>query len=346
MKSDQPKFAAAELTSLQELTYQKLKDLIQDGSILPGERLFAAQVAKTFNISRSPARHALDLLQRQGLVDEDDKRGYRVAGKGSLATCGSAKLDPFRLSVPRQWELMRDEVDQELLYWMLLGSVRINEKRLAEHFDVSRTVTRDLLARMHGVGMISKGAAGHWEAEQVTPERIRHLFELRAILEPEALLLSAPHTPREQLVQAKNNLTSALGQSQIDSALFDLVENDMHVVMLSYCPNQEILNSLKRTHFLFGPTRYRFLSNEPKHKALVEHAAVIDHLIEGDAKRAARALRHHLKCGVERWLTRFQNSAGSEELNPVSYLELITTASMPPASDQHAGGRAQAAITA
>lgn len=318
-----------EAASLQEQTYLILKRLIADGQIRSGERLLEAQVATAFSISRSPARHALALLHRDKLVEEDGKRGYRVAGASNdEGEDRLAKLEPVKLSVPRQWELMYHEVEQELFVRMLFGAVRINEMRLAQHFGVSRTVTRDLLARMHAVGMISKDDAGHWVAEQVTPERIHHLYEMRVILEPEALLRAAPHIPDDQLREAHDHVAKALASSPLDSTQFDQVENDLHVMILSYCPNEELLTALARTQFLFGPTRYLshpFLGIPVGllHAALKEHLEIITLLQKGDQKGAADALRRHLQVAVDRWLQRFEISSKTTDLKLPPYLATV-----------------------
>ncbi|SHI13613.1 GntR family transcriptional regulator [Pollutimonas bauzanensis] len=313
-------------TSLQEQTYTLLREMITKGQIQPGDRLMEAQVAHAFGISRSPARHALTLLCKDKLVEAHGKRGYHVSGKPAGTQHNRmARLELVKLTVPRQWELIYKEVEQDLIIRMLFGSVRINEMRLAQHYDVSRTVTRDLLAHMHGVGMISKDIAGHWVARQVTPERIRHLYELRSILEPQALLGSAPYLPASLLDEFRGNILSALENGTIDSAHFDHVENDLHVRALSFCPNKEILGALNRTHFLFGPTRY--LTNEflgiPLElirEAIEEHKEIIDLLIAKKPEQSAQALQKHLSAAVDRWLLRFEITAKMAKLKLPPYL--------------------------
>lgn len=120
------------------------------------------------------------------------------------------------------------KVEQELISGILFGSVRIHDQRLAQHYGVSRTVTRDLLAHMHGVGLISKDDSGHWLAERVTPERIRDLYELRQILEPQALMQAAPHIPEELLIRVRNNIETTPSSTPIESLKFDQVEIDLH----------------------------------------------------------------------------------------------------------------------
>lgn len=311
--------------SLQERTYLQLRDMIETGQIKPGERLLEAEVVRAFGISRSPARQALERLCQSGFVEALAGRGYKVSGIAQGDGSALAALTPVDISAPRQWELMYEEVEQELFVRTLFGSVRLNELRLAEHFGVSRTVTRDLLARMHGVGLVAKDNAGHWVAEKMTPDRIRHLYELRCLLEPAALRRAAPLVPASVLGDMRARILATRKQKPINSARFDEAETDLHINLLGYCPNAEILRALKRTHLLFGPTRYLFdpfLSIPIRLivAALDEHLQIIDLLMDGQVEAAAQALEAHLRDAVERWLRRFEITTRGQPIAFPPYL--------------------------
>jgi len=314
-----------------ERTYTLLKEMIADRRIKPGERLREAQIASAFAISRSPASGALALLLAEKLVVADGGIGFRVAGKATAGAGGAAAtLKPIRIEVPRRWERMYEEVERDLLVQLLFGSVRINELQLAQRFNVSRTVTRDLLARMHGEGFIAKDTAGHWVAAQITPDRIRHLYELRVLLEPQALRLAAPHVPGELLADARAALIAARTKARLQSAEFDKVERDLHVRVLAFCPNTEILRALARTHVLFAPTRHLFdpylqIPSKLIRAALDEHLAIVDALVAGNDKKAAAILKAHIGDAVERWLHRFAVTAEVRKLSVPPYLRRVET---------------------
>ena len=314
-----------------ERTYTLLKQMIADGRIKPGERLREAQIAGAFAISRSPASGALALLVADKLVAADGGLGFRVAGKAAAGAGGAAAtLEPIRIEVPRRWERMYEEVERDLLVQLLFGSLRINELKLAQRFKVSRTVTRDLLARMHGDGLIAKDSAGHWVAAQITPDRIRHMYELRVLLEPQALRLAAPHVPRELLADARSALIAARAKARLQSRAFDNVERDLHVNVLAFCPNTEILRALARTHVLFAPTRHLFdpylqIPMKLIRDALDEHLAIVDALAANNAKQAAAILKSHLKDAVDRWLHRFEATAEVRKLSLPPYLRRLET---------------------
>lgn len=311
---------------LQDQIASHLRQMILEGTLPPAGRLMEAQVAKTFGVSRSPARRALEILCEQKLIHQHATRGYLVSGASPQADAGHfTALEPVKLSQARQWEVMYSEVEHHLFAAVLFESVWINDQRLAEHFGVSRTVTRDLLARMHGLGLISKDKVGHWIAERVTPERIRHLFEMRMLLEPYILRDAAPHVTSEALMAAKERIHAALSRHPIDSADFDRAETDLHVTILNFAPNKEILRALHRTHLLFGPTRYLLdpilgIPTELIEDALREHLRIIDLLIEQDAAAAAAELHDHIEAAIDRWLRRFEITRKVSEFSLPPYL--------------------------
>jgi DNA-binding GntR family transcriptional regulator len=308
------KAAAPEAGSMQGRVYVLLKSMIEDGRIRAGERLLEVQVARAFGVSRSPARHALQALRADRLVRPGEGRGYVVAGRSAdRAQDRLATLEETPVAHSPRWERVYAEVEQQLCIGVLHHSVRITEERLAAHFGVSRTVARDVLARMHSVGLLGKDRFGRWIAERVTPSRIRDLYEMRWLLEPQALLQSAPHLGRERLQSARERLLRTLARlPEADSRELARLEDDIHVDLLSHCPNRELLDALAHTHLLLVSNQYIFdlylgIRRGVIETALREHLAVVDLLLAGEPGRAADVLGEHLKtsCGV--WLQRFDS---------------------------------------
>ncbi len=297
--------------SIQDRTYRFLRDMIESGRIAPGEKLLEAQVARSFNIGRSPARIALAALCADRLLVANEGRGYRVAGRfRKEATHRVATLDQVELAPEPQWQRMYAAVERELCTRVLFGTVRITEEGLAEHFDVSRTVARDVMLRMHSVDMLSKDRGGHWIAKRVTQERIGHLFEIRRLLEPTALMHAAEHVPRIWLESVREKLAFQIAGDHRGAQEMDEAESDLHIRLLSYCPNKEMTIALARTHLLFAPTRYLGdpylqIPGQLINDAFTEHLQIIDTLLANDAQQAARILFEHLDEADKRWMLRF-----------------------------------------
>lgn len=58
--------------------YDRLRSDILSGTVRPGESLTEADLAKVFEVSRTPVREALYLLAKEGLVQRIAHRGYIV----------------------------------------------------------------------------------------------------------------------------------------------------------------------------------------------------------------------------------------------------------------------------
>ncbi|MGF7160872.1 DNA-binding GntR family transcriptional regulator [Rhodoligotrophos appendicifer] len=314
---------------LQQQIAARLRELIHEGVLPPGDRLMEVAVAKLFGVSRSPARRALEILRQQGLLDKHPTRGFLVSGRSKMqGSSPGAVLEPVQLAQSRLWEGMYAEVEQHLLAAILFASVRISDRRLAEHFGVSRTVTRDLLAHMHGTGLISKERGGHWVSERITPERVHHLFAMRKLLEPHALRDAAPHVDPEYLIRARDHILATLAKHPLESSDFDRAETDLHIGILGYAPNKEILRALRPTHLLFAPTRHLHdpvlgIPTGLIEDALHEHLRIVELLLERKGTQAANVLHEHLEAAVSRWLKRLEFKRKSSDVSLPPYLTLL-----------------------
>ncbi|GGF40494.1 GntR family transcriptional regulator [Aliidongia dinghuensis] len=65
--------------TLASSTYAQLRREILDGDQVPGSRLHIRQLCERFGIGASPMREALNRLSAEGLVQQLDQRGFRVA---------------------------------------------------------------------------------------------------------------------------------------------------------------------------------------------------------------------------------------------------------------------------
>ena len=298
---------------MQESTFLMLKSMIEQGRIRPGEKLLEVQVAKAFGISRSPARHALRALCDARIVREADGRGYYVAGRPRAGNIGQiASLQELRIQPTAQWERIYKNVEQELAIRTLLGSVKIVEAALAEHFGVSRTVARDVLARMHSLNMVSKDGVGRWMARQVSSSTIRQLFELRCILEPQALLQAAPLAEPEYFECMSDNLKRTISAGSIEMGTVGRLETELHVEFVGRCPNLEIVKALAKTHLLFVPSLYLLDSTlrvpqKTTNDALEEHLDIVAQLLARNPRKAAVLLKKHLQAAADRWSRRFES---------------------------------------
>ncbi len=65
--------------SMSEIVRRAVEEKIIYGELMSGSRLFEEELVEQFNISRSPIREALKILEHDGLVLIEPRRGARVA---------------------------------------------------------------------------------------------------------------------------------------------------------------------------------------------------------------------------------------------------------------------------
>ena len=56
----------------------RLREMILNGKLSPGQRVAEAPLADMLGVSRTPVRQALPLLAQEGLLVENETRGYLV----------------------------------------------------------------------------------------------------------------------------------------------------------------------------------------------------------------------------------------------------------------------------
>ena len=186
-----------------ELITQVLRINIQRGILPVGLVLLEGPIATAMQTSRVPVQAALRQLLAEGLIHRFDGRGYLVGPTGMGIVALRRDLRNFTLNIPDAvdealqtrgtWRHVYDEVEQQVASCQIFGEFRIVETELSEYLGVSRTVARDVLARLQERGLIRKSASSHWIAGPLTARTIREKYEMRSIMEPVALGMAAPY---------------------------------------------------------------------------------------------------------------------------------------------------------
>ena len=65
-------------TNLTEMAYRKIKEMMLNYDIVPGQRLIFVDLAKRLSVSRTPVNNALSILANEGFLDFVPNQGYTV----------------------------------------------------------------------------------------------------------------------------------------------------------------------------------------------------------------------------------------------------------------------------
>ena len=82
---------------LRDDVYRRLRDIIVDGSLAPGEQLRDVELAAWLGVSRTPVREALLRLQQAGLVAALPGRSTTVASMDTRAARAAEAACQFLL---------------------------------------------------------------------------------------------------------------------------------------------------------------------------------------------------------------------------------------------------------
>lgn len=207
---------------------------------------------------------------------------------------------------------LRREVRRLLLDRLLSGELepgsRINESKLAEEIGVSRTPLREALIKLELEGFTKNDKGKGFYVVPLSGETAKNLYSLAGLLEALALESARPHGPAElsKLEDLEGRRAEAKRQNRFDVAV-DL-DNRWHALLVSGCPNAELLhmldmlkNRLYRYEYVLAQQR-EWQGGDHDH-----HDRILQALRAGSRMLAVETLKHHWHSAAEvraRWLDR------------------------------------------
>ncbi len=210
----------------------------------------------------------------------------------------------------------RQAIVESLLAEVFQGRVRAGEhlvtQELADRFGVSHTPIREALIALAGIGIVdlvpNRGAV----VRQVTAKEVREICQVRRVLECEAtrsacgrIELAELHALADELRRLAR-VRRRLGIGFIEKAR--AIDSRLHDLIAESCGNAFLAKELSRLKLLFRSFRDIAWewnkANKDFHRFAEEareHLAIVEALLTGDAKEAARAMGRHIRSGLKYW---------------------------------------------
>jgi DNA-binding GntR family transcriptional regulator len=190
-----------------------------------------------------------------------------------------------------------ESLKESILTQVLLGGTALIESQLAEEFGISKTPVREALQKLAQAGLVdmvhARGASVHTLSER----EARDIFELRVLLEPQALLEGAKFFQASDLTDIERILRDAARAiKRKDTTTLSRLNIEFHRSLYSKSQNQilvawlESLNDRRRLLSLRGWAR-----DDRSLEELHEHQGVLEALKAGNPKLASTRLRDHIK---------------------------------------------------
>lgn len=91
------------------------------------------------------------------------------------------------------------ELRRRILILEIRPEERLKEEYWARRLEVSRPAVREALTRLHGEGLVVKGAKGGYFVASMTPQDVHEIRQVREILEVAALEVAATRITKKEL---------------------------------------------------------------------------------------------------------------------------------------------------
>jgi DNA-binding GntR family transcriptional regulator len=319
---------------LKDQLFTLIADSINDGRLAEGTLLLEGNLAEIFSVSRSPVRQALAMLNDEGLVRTFDGRGYLVGKQSEKIIRNKIGADTFaslygenRPKKTESWQQVYDHIERELLHHSLFGSHRVNELELSKHYEISRTVSNQVLTRLQLLGLVEKDERSRWQLIEWDDQRLADLYEVRRRLEPYVLIRAAEFLPPPKIALFIERLAKAKKlYPDMQSRHFDDLESDLHIRTLGYCSNREMLQMLRRTHSLLLSGKHILLDKSyfPEEEPFFqEHLKIFQCLQSGNVVGAAECMEEHLLIAERKVSQRLAVFKKNNTVADVPYLERL-----------------------
>lgn len=218
----------------------------------------------------------------------------------------SAFLTGAAGALPSRTVAVLEAIKHAILTGELIPGRALVETDLAAVLGVSKTPVREALKTLAGAGLVTMHPYRGAVVRTVDGEQARHIYDLRLLLEPEALrrALRAGHQWRK----AREALERA-GETP-DQAERSLANRDFHHELYAGCGNPllvRMLDDLRDQTALVSAAAWRHNPAAWPHECIpsweheaAEHRGVLTAAENRDAERAASLLHAHIASFVQR----------------------------------------------
>lgn len=309
------KHAPEKRMPLFEVASNFIRNNIELGHLYPGLVLQEGALADRLDMSRATIKRALEIIETETLIERFAGRGFLVSGgdttpkRANLREMTLVHSNAQEESGKPSWLRVYDDVAFHVTRSPVFGRCRIFETLMAEEYHVSRTIVRDVLARLQERGLVQKNRTSRWVVEPLSSKKIRDKYELRKILEVAALASSKlPHRHLQDLAQEIGALPrgepiTSEKWTEIDKQFFDMVilstsNEDLATVASN---NKLALEACQSALFSLGLP--------PDTQSIMELGHVIELALSGSTSTASDMLAQHLEKACNRTIAQLKITA-------------------------------------
>jgi DNA-binding GntR family transcriptional regulator len=174
---------------------------------------------------------------------------------------------------------------------------RLSENQLADLIGVSRTPVRDALARLRDERLVAIVPQLGTFVTFIDEEAVADAHFVREALEVGAIRIAADGVDDGRMRALEDNLSAQERAVAADDAeTFARLDDDLHHILCDLSGREVAWRLSERTRGQLDRVRLLSLPEAGyRDQVLAEHRAVVAAVVDRDAARAERELRHHLR---------------------------------------------------
>jgi len=178
---------------------------------------------------------------------------------------------------------------------------RVKLRRLAQQFRCSEIPVREAIRLLEADKLLVIVPHGGARVAEVSFADILHFTEIRAMLEPQATCLAAPHVGAGDLARLETMLNEMSDLVLAGaSAEYARANRRFHSTILSHCPNRHLAGLIEN---LWDKAEWGRIVHQvdPGHigKSLGDHEEIVAAIRAGDHAWLLRATTRHSRFGLE-----------------------------------------------
>ena len=316
--------------------YQKVADHIRrcitHGTLGNQVNLTESSISKLLNISRTPARKALILLEQEKLIHKRSTRGYVVGSRleGSLL-----KLTPEMVQLSseddflhpvKEWQDVYEKIESEIIRQSILSKRRLNAQLLANYYACNRSMIQEVLHKLEVSGLVQRHFQSKWTIVPLDDKRLYAIFDVRCWLEPNLLAQAIPDIPEEVLHKVIVSHKDALSRfPEATGAELNQLELDMHDGLLQYANNSVAMVALQSAKAGLISSKHIVASREvpldDDDPFIEEHIDILEAVDRRNTDESRLRLQAHLIKARQKVIERLRKFREVVQENPTEFMK-------------------------
>ncbi|MDF2373982.1 MAG: GntR family transcriptional regulator [Rhizobiaceae bacterium] len=249
-------------------------------------------LADMLQVSRTPIRAALMLLEERGIVEARKNKGF-------IMKLGAEELEQAEVEVPNspQQDLYARIVEDRLAQRL---AETVGQAELSHRYSVDRITMQKTLLALASDGLVIRGPGRNWIFQPTLDNKIalNASYEFRMLIEPAGILMEdftiAPSTIEQIRLEHLNLLARPDFNSLPARQLFNLDAN-FHEVIAECTGNTFVIQSIQHQNRLRRLLEFASYSNSRRIREWCqEHLRILTALQEGDRTHASELMKAHL----------------------------------------------------